>query len=229
MQIPKFEFKEYPEYHHYSKDIRSITLYNFLFKSYPTRKLDGEILNLDPLQTKGWSSFHILGYMGLKNKHKGLFKDTNIDEAIDILKQQEEDCGLAIEHLEHYKTIQNAIPIEKEVFEKRYDAQLAESQNIQQSLRLKRIDSAEAVPEKVKVISSVYKRNPDIAAEVLYRADGTCEKCKRPAPFIRAKDSTPYLEIHHIKPLAGGGMDNLSNTIALCPNCHREYHYGRRL
>ena len=103
---------------------------------------------------------------------------------------------------------------------------LAESQKTHQVIRLKRIDSANVVPEKVKVISSVYERNPDITAEVLFRADGICEKCTLPAPFIRAKDSTPYLEIHHIKPLAEGGEDNLDNTIALCPNCHRELHYG---
>jgi len=226
MQIPKLEFKKYPEYHHYSKDVRSIVLFNFLFQAYPTRKLDSKVLYLDPLQTKGWSSFHILGYMGLKNRHKGLFENKNIDEAIYILRQQEDDCSLAIEHLEHYKKIQNTIPIEKEIFEQRFDEQLAESQKTQQTLRLKRIDSAETVPGKVKVISSVYKRNPDIAAEVLFRADGICEKCKLPAPFIRAKDGTPYLEIHHIKPLADGGMDDMSNTTALCPNCHREQHYG---
>jgi len=226
MQIPKLEFKEYPEYHHYSKDVRSIAVFNFLFKAYPTRKLDNEILLLDSTKTNGWRSFEILGYMGLKNVHKGLFQNNSIDEAIEILKQTGENCSLIIEHLEHYSRIQNSIPIEKEVLEQRFSEQLAESQKTQQAIRLKRIESAESLPEKVKILSTAYKRNPDITAEVLFRANGICEKCKQPAPFKRAKDNTPYLEIHHRKPLAKGGRDDMSNTMALCPNCHREMHFG---
>jgi len=29
-----------------------------------------------------------------------------------------------------------------------------------------------------------------------------------------------------LKTLANGGSDTIENTIALCPNCHREFHYG---
>jgi len=34
------------------------------------------------------------------------------------------------------------------------------------------------------------------------------------------------LEIHHLKRLADGGSDKITNTIAVCPDCHRELHYG---
>lgn len=34
----------------------------------------------------------------------------------------------------------------------------------------------------------------------------------------------PYLEAHHIVPLAEDGPDELSNMVALCPNCHRKMH-----
>ena len=60
----------------------------------------------------------------------------------------------------------------------------------------------------------------------LRRAKGYCEKCGCKAPFIRKSDNTPYLEVHHTIPLSEGGADNLDNTIALCPNCHRELHFG---
>jgi 5-methylcytosine-specific restriction protein A len=63
--------------------------------------------------------------------------------------------------------------------------------------------------------------------EILLRANGVCEKCKNPAPFFRAKDDTPFLEIHHKIHLANGGEDTIENAIAVCPNCHREFHYGR--
>jgi 5-methylcytosine-specific restriction protein A len=36
----------------------------------------------------------------------------------------------------------------------------------------------------------------------------------------------PYLEVHHIKRLADKGSDTTTNSIAVCPNCHRELHYG---
>ena len=65
-----------------------------------------------------------------------------------------------------------------------------------------------------------------MVVEVLGRADGSCERCKRSAPFTRKKDGTPYLEVHHIVQLANDGEDTVENALALCPNCHRELHYG---
>jgi 5-methylcytosine-specific restriction protein A len=71
-----------------------------------------------------------------------------------------------------------------------------------------------------------FKRNPDVVVETLSRANGVCEKCNKNAPFLRKKDKTPYLEVHHKTMLSNGGEDTLENTIAVCPNCHRELHYG---
>lgn len=36
----------------------------------------------------------------------------------------------------------------------------------------------------------------------------------------------PTLEVHHLRRLADGGSDTVANAVALCPNCHREIHYG---
>ena len=54
----------------------------------------------------------------------------------------------------------------------------------------------------------------------------------RQAPIrVRADRGRPdgraYLEVHHVKRLAEGGEDGPENTLALCPSCHREAHYGR--
>jgi 5-methylcytosine-specific restriction protein A len=35
-----------------------------------------------------------------------------------------------------------------------------------------------------------------------------------------------YLEAHHIIALSGAGRDTVDNVIALCPEHHREAHYG---
>lgn len=92
--------------------------------------------------------------------------------------------------------------------------------------RRKRLEKAPVKPERVVVQTFAYKRNPDVVAEALSRADGLCELCKRKAPFLRKTDSSPYLEVHHIEPLSNGGPDTLENVKALCPNCHREQHFG---
>ncbi|MHC1750389.1 MAG: HNH endonuclease [Cellulosilyticaceae bacterium] len=56
-----------------------------------------------------------------------------------------------------------------------------------------------------------------------------CERCGATAPFIRASDGTPYLEVHHKIRLADGGEDTVENAMTVCPNCHRELHLGIKL
>ena len=40
-------------------------------------------------------------------------------------------------------------------------------------------------------------------------------------------DNSPYLEVHHIKPLSEGGLGYPENVIALCPNLNRNLHFGQ--
>lgn len=93
--------------------------------------------------------------------------------------------------------------------------------------RKARLESANPNPRLTYTINGSFQRNPDVVAEVLDRANGKCECCNSPAPFVRAADGTPYLEVHHIDFLADGGEDTVANAEALCPNCHRQKHYGR--
>ncbi|WP_159236282.1 HNH endonuclease [Raoultella terrigena] len=80
-------------------------------------------------------------------------------------------------------------------------------------------------PVITEVTTRVYKRSPYVVAEVLLRANGKCQSCLRDAPFLKG-DGTPFLEVHHIEWLSKGGEDSVENAIALCPNCHRQAHYG---
>jgi 5-methylcytosine-specific restriction enzyme A len=59
----------------------------------------------------------------------------------------------------------------------------------------------------------------------LARSGGACEHCAHAAPF-RTVLGAPFLEIHHIRRLTDGGPDRVDSVAALCPNCHREAHYG---
>lgn len=106
--------------------------------------------------------------------------------------------------------------------EERVQVSLADSA----SARTKRLVQATQKPKVIYRVVREYDRNPDVVAEVLLRAKGCCERCSNPAPFVRRCDHTPYLEVHHIQQLAKGGDDTVANAIALCPNCHRESHYG---
>jgi predicted HNH restriction endonuclease len=36
-----------------------------------------------------------------------------------------------------------------------------------------------------------------------------------------------YVEVHHVIPLGEDGDDSLANAAALCPQCHREQHFGK--
>ena len=92
--------------------------------------------------------------------------------------------------------------------------------------RQRRLNESDPLPARIAVTSTVFLRNPDVVAEVLLRARGNCESCGAPAPFKRASDGTPYLEVHHILPLAKNGKDTVDNAEALCPNCHRQKHFG---
>ena len=116
--------------------------------------------------------------------------------------------------------------ITMESFAKDFEAKVAQSQNTTSQARQKRLSTASKIPERVSVVSTAFRRNPDVVAEVLARAKGCCEECNLSAPFLRAKDSTPYLEIHHKVTLADGGEDTVENALALCPNCHRRLHCG---
>lgn len=81
-------------------------------------------------------------------------------------------------------------------------------------------------PQTVEHTTKSYIRDPKVKAWVLRRANGICELCKQPAPFTSI-DGLSYLEVHHVKPLAEGGPDTPDNTVAVCPNCHRELHLGK--
>ena len=108
-----------------------------------------------------------------------------------------------------------------------FQAAVDNSRQITTKERERILKSTTKTPEIRTATVQVYIRNPHVVASVLLRADRTCEKCHSNAPFIRKKDGSPYLEVHHKTQLANGGDDSVENAIALCPNCHRELHFGR--
>lgn len=82
-----------------------------------------------------------------------------------------------------------------------------------------------ARPAATHVTSVRFERDPAVKAWVLTESKGLCEGCGAPAPFL-AQDGFPFLEVHHVMPLAHRGSDTITNAVALCPNCHRRCHYS---
>lgn len=68
-------------------------------------------------------------------------------------------------------------------------------------------------------------RSQAIKSYVLRRANGFCELTGQPAPF-QTRGGQPYLEVHHMKRLADGGLDHPVNCAAINPTVHREIHHG---
>ena len=105
-----------------------------------------------------------------------------------------------------------------------------DQENISKSMQLsideleKKIDAkAKKTPKTTFATSIRYDRDPDVSALALKRANGYCQLCGNLAPFLK-KNGTPFLEVHNIRWLSKGGDDDKTNTVALCPNCHRKMH-----
>lgn len=92
-------------------------------------------------------------------------------------------------------------------------------------LRTRSARTLDEPPSSTVARRNVYLRSGDLKIYVLRRADGVCEGCEQPAPFL-TKAGRPYLEPHHTRRLSDGGPDDYHHVIALCPTCHRRVHHG---
>ena len=80
------------------------------------------------------------------------------------------------------------------------------------------------LPQRRDVSGQAFVRSSTVRYNVLYRANGKCELCGDPG-FLTAAGEI-FLETHHVISLCDNGLDTESNVAALCPNDHREAHYG---
>lgn len=88
---------------------------------------------------------------------------------------------------------------------------------------VKFVPAGAEAPAQVSVTTTSYVRDPAVKAWVLATANGRCEGCSQPAPFLGV-DGLPYLEVHHVMPLSNHGSDRVTNAAALCPNCPSRCH-----
>jgi 5-methylcytosine-specific restriction protein A len=186
------------------------------------REFDKTFLGLDSNYTRGFQSMGILHYQGLTKDHHGVLKNNTIQEIINIVKVMDNNQRLLNDITSYFKNK----PINKNMLDKELEDKVINSIKDDEKSRNSRIKNYNGIPQKVETVSYSYIRNPDIVAAALIRANGICELCKKQAPFLRRKDNTPYLEVHHKISLSDDGLDILDNVLALCPNCHRKLHHG---
>ena len=211
------------EFNSYDNHLKSDVVKGWLCDSLTHRELDEDILGLSSKTSKGWQSMGILHFLGLKKEFSGIFRDVSIQHAVDFMSKDEQNFDQIIELLLYKQAVKNKT---LQTLKDQESSELTTSQNSSSQERKARIKKASKKPFRQSVISYTYKRNPDIVAETLFRANGNCESCGNHGPFNRASDGSVYLEVHHIVPLSQDGEDSLNNVRALCPNCHRKAHFG---
>ncbi len=79
-------------------------------------------------------------------------------------------------------------------------------------------------PNKASSMVAFYQRDPKVRKKVLQLANGKCEYCGLEG-FLKPNGNR-YIETHHIIALSNEGKDKISNVIALCPEHHKEAHFG---
>jgi 5-methylcytosine-specific restriction enzyme A len=167
------------------------------------------------------------GPMGLATALKAFQLHISYRESHGV--SQKGNRQLLLQHEAHLGVLEadeREIPLSMDALHQQFAQDVRKALADPRESRLQRLSSASKVPMRSVRAVFVFNRNPDVVAEVLVRAQGTCEKCLQQAPFLRRSDGTPYLEVHHLVPLAEGGEDSVANAAAMCPNCHRESHFG---
>ena len=80
-------------------------------------------------------------------------------------------------------------------------------------------------PEKKEYNAEYWVRNTKVKNAVLNNAKGICEVCQKQS--FEKENGEIYLEVHHKIYLSQGGKDTIENCVALCPNCHKNEHFGK--
>jgi 5-methylcytosine-specific restriction enzyme A len=102
--------------------------------------------------------------------------------------------------------------------------------SIPQSMNLSAINDLDAdqignaTHARLEYYGTFFVRDQQVRKNVIKRAKGRCEHCGELG--FRKADGSHYIEAHHIISLAKQGPDTLENVIAVCPNHHREAHFG---
>ena len=136
------------------------------------------------------------------------------------------DCFLGKITEKSREDIENFIIYETiEESEEHFERKIKDLEPSDKKKLLEKLKEKKPLREVIYITVKQYRRDPNVAKLALARASGICECCNNLAPFQRV-DKTSFLETHHLIPLAKDGFDEINNVCAICPNCHKELHFG---
>ncbi|WP_425589457.1 HNH endonuclease, partial [Peribacillus simplex] len=138
----------------------------------------------------------ILHYIGLWDKHKGIFKDYSIKQAIYNLEQQESDFGLVIQCLYRLNNkLENSQKLECVITDD-IDSEKAENDSYY-------MDGG-AVK---KYYGKRYERNPENRKRAIEIHGLNCVACGFNYEEVYEERGKDFIEVHHVKPLSTIGEE----------------------
>lgn len=104
---------------------------------------------------------------------------------------------------------------------------------VEKEVDLKLMDVEVVKPAKKPKVTYGWNRDRVIVEQVLKADKYLCEIDPHHKTFIARKNDEMYLEGHHLIPISrqddfAKSLDVYANIIGLCPNCHRQLHFGRK-
>lgn len=147
----------------------------------------------------------ILHFIGLKDKHKEIFKDLTINEAITLLEEQESDFSLVIQSLQRYKQIDN------DDLEKRGGAAAEKYIELESIVTIPPEQIEVTETEKEQVIKS--RIGQSTFKKALLEIKKRCKLC--------GVTDERFLVASHIKPWSKSNNQerlDVNNGLLLCPN-----------
>lgn len=91
-----------------------------------------------------------------------------------------------------------------------------------------RSNSRTSQPRRSQATAVIFERDAYVVAIARVRARFRCELPGCQTTSFLTDSGTPYCEVHHILPLAEGGVDAIENAACVCSQHHRELHVGIR-
>lgn len=95
------------------------------------------------------------------------------------------------------------------------------------------VDTPKPKPNPIQTpTGKAYPRDPHTAGLALAAANFQCEVDPTHPTFISQAKKRPYIEAHHLVPMALQGefaqsLDVAANIVGLCPHCHKLLHLGQ--
>lgn len=98
---------------------------------------------------------------------------------------------------------------------------------------LVKLDAPIAKPAEAPKVVYGWNRDRVIVEQVLKADKYHCEIDARHKTFVTRRNDQLYLEGHHLIPISyqnkfERSLDVYANIIGLCPNCHRQLHFGKK-